>query len=59
MEQDHLGEVALLQAGVQGWVELAEGEWMVQGQAHGLRENAFVKNAERLLLMKSGGPVTL
>jgi hypothetical protein len=59
MEKALLGEVVRVQGGVQGRVELAEGEWAAPGQGQGQQENASVRNAARLYLMRLEFPVTI
>ena len=59
MEQVPPGGVVQGQVEVQEWVDFAREGWEDRGLVQALRENAFVQNAERLLLMKSEHPATL
>jgi hypothetical protein len=58
-EQVLLGEVVRVHRAVQGSVELEGEEWAAQGRAQGQRENASVRNAARLYLMRLESLVTI
>jgi hypothetical protein len=58
-EKAHPGAAALEPGGVREWEEPGEEEWAAQGRAQGQRENASVRNAARLYLMRLGFPVTI
>jgi hypothetical protein len=52
MERVHLGVAALEAAEVQEWVDLVREEWAAQEQVRVRMENASVRNAARLYLMR-------
>jgi hypothetical protein len=59
MELVHSGGVDLVLAGAQEWVDLGEEDRVVLEPMQVLEENAYVQNAERLLLMMQGHRATL
>jgi hypothetical protein len=59
MERVHLGVAALEAAEVLERADPEWEEWAAPGQGQDQQENAFVLNAERLLLMKSECPATI
>jgi hypothetical protein len=58
-EQAHPGGAVLEQGEAQECVDLVGEEWAAPERVQVRMENACAQNAEQLLLMKSGRPVTL